>query len=508
MGRRNILFITSDQHRGDSFGFENPVVRTPHIDGLARDGVRFSAAITPNLVCQPARASILTGLLPLTHGVRDNGIDLPPATGEKGFAGTLEAAGYRTSLIGKAHFSTSHTFSPTGTPECRASSANFGPDWHGPYMGFSHVELILEGHNYWDPLRPPQGHHYERWYYADGHGDEKNALYKERLQPYVKAAQTHNSALPPLWHSSSWIGDRTIARLEAMKAEAAPFCIWTSFPDPHGPFDAPHPWCRTVHPDEVRLPEHRAFDLDARPWWHRASLEGDPKISDEYKKFRKYRIPQQTDEQLRHLISNYYGMIALIDHNVGRILNALDELGLAGETLVVFSADHGEWLGDHGLIGKGPMAYEGLLRVGLVARAPGAPASRVVDAPVSTIDLTATFLDYAGVPPASPMHSRSLRRLIEGGEEARDHAYGEWDLGASRLGVDLKLRIVRTRRHKLSYEADSAAGELYDLVDDPHETVNRFDDPAYAAVRRELLDMIAERPKDALEPRLTPVGMA
>ncbi len=128
----NILFITSDQQRADCYGFEGRKVKTPHLDEMALNGTRFSSCITPNLVCQPSRSSILTGLLPRTHGVSDNGIDLPADTGESGFAGTLSRHGYATALIGKAHFTTSHTFTPTGTPECRESSANYGADWVAP----------------------------------------------------------------------------------------------------------------------------------------------------------------------------------------------------------------------------------------------------------------------------------------------------------------------------------------------------------------------------------------
>ena len=139
----NLVFITSDQQRGDCYGFEGRKVKTPHLDAMARAGTRFSACITPNLVCQPSRASILTGLLPYTHGVSDNGIDLDPKIGGTGFAGAFSDAGYRTGYIGKAHFATSHTFKPTGTPECRNSDQD--PDWTGPYMGFEHVELMVEG---------------------------------------------------------------------------------------------------------------------------------------------------------------------------------------------------------------------------------------------------------------------------------------------------------------------------------------------------------------------------
>ena len=112
----NILLITSDQQRADCNGFENANIRTPHIDRLAREGTRFSACITPNLVCQPSRASILTGQLPLTHGAWDNGVDLDPKVGERGFAGTLHRAGYDTAFLGKAHFATKSTFAPTGSP--------------------------------------------------------------------------------------------------------------------------------------------------------------------------------------------------------------------------------------------------------------------------------------------------------------------------------------------------------------------------------------------------------
>ena len=151
----NILLITSDQHRGDCFGFEGRAVKTPHLDQMAAEGTRFAACIAPNLICQPTRASILTGLLPLTHGASDNGVELDPKYGETGFAGAFSRAGFDTALIGKAHFATSHTFQPTGTPECRTSSANYGPDWYGPYFGFKHVELMVEGHNNWPPMKPP-----------------------------------------------------------------------------------------------------------------------------------------------------------------------------------------------------------------------------------------------------------------------------------------------------------------------------------------------------------------
>ena len=435
----------------------------------------------------------------------DNGIDLPDAAGEAGFAGSFAKVGYRTGFVGKAHFKTAHNFAPSGTPECRLSPQP--QDWNGPYMGFQHVELMVDGHNTWPPLKPPYAQHYERWCYADGRGEEKNRLLFEKLPPLSDAAQTWHSGLPVAWHNSTWIGNQAIEYLRMQQKEK--FCLWASFPYPHHPFDCPDPWGRLHHPDDVDLSEHRTMDLERRPWWHKESLYGTPKMAnEELRAFREKtsRTPVQTDKQLRELIANYYGMILLVDHNVGRILTALDDLGLAQDTLVVFSTDHDDWLGDHGLILKGPMAYEGLLRVALFARGPGVPAGKVVRDPVSTLDLPATFADYAGVKLPDARYSRSLKPLMEG-DTTRDFAYSEWGLRASRCGADLWLRTVRTKTHKLTLETNSGAGELYDLKNDPQEMYNRCDDPGAKAVRKELEDMIASRPKDQVAP-LPQIGMA
>ena len=375
-------------------------------------------------------------------------------------------------------------------------------------MGFDHFESMVVGHNLARMTFAPTGLAYEDFLNYDGRGPERIDLWSTQLEPTTDAAQTWHSALPPALHHSSWVGDCTIRFLEANRDR--PFCAWASFPDPHHPFDAPEPWSRLHHPDDVDLPEHRNKDLDRRPWWHRTALEGVPDIQDEdLRKQRMHysRTPDQNDRQLRDIIANYYGMISLIDHNVGRMMIALDELGLSDNTLVIYSTDHGDWLGDHGLLLKGPMHYEGLLRVGCLLRGPGVPAGKVVTDPVSTLDLAATFLDYAGVEPAHEWHSRSLRPLIDG-DAGRDFAYNEWQLLASRSGVALDLRTVRTASHKLTLELDSGAGEMYDLVNDPYELDNLFDDPGAAAVRAELTDMIRSRPDDACRNPMPQVGMA
>ncbi len=523
MTRPNILLIMSDQHRADCFGFAGRRVSTPHLDLLASQGTRFSACITPNVVCMPARSSVLTGMLPLTNGVHDNGIDLDEDLAEQGFAGSLARAGFDTRFIGKAHFSSNHSYAnkPTGRCENIPSSHLFADDWQGPYMGFETVELMQLGHNYWLPEKSPGGLHYERWYHSDGHGALKDTLYKRRLEPFTDAAQTHNSALPTAWHNSTWVGDRTVNYLRdqgrSQRADKQsgkqqkPFCAWVSMADPHHPFDAPAPWCWMHRPENVDLPLHRQRDLERRPWWHRAALENTPGGTPETRKVRQEysRMAPQSDEQLRDITANYYGMISLVDHQVGRILAALEDEGLADNTLVVFTSDHGELLGDHGLMLKGPMHYEGLLRVGLLMRGPGISAGQVIHDPVSTVDLAATFADYAATKVDSAIDSASLRPLLERQPgSSRSHAFNEWKLGTSRCGVELDLRTVRTKTAKLTLELISGAGEMYDLQNDPHECNNLFDDPSSRALRIELTQHIHSRPNNIRTTMREPVGPA
>jgi len=537
MTRPNILLITSDQQRADCLGIAGRGVRTPHLDQLCREGTRFTNAITPCVICQPARASILTGQLPRTHGVHDNGIDLNPETGGRGFAGSLAAAGYDTAFFGKAHFSTYHTFEPTGTPECIKSSADYPDDWYGPYMGFNHVEMMLLGHNWFLPEEPPRGQHYERWFYADGRGHEKNALYQQNARDTKGAPQTHHSMLPAAWHNSAWTADRAMTWLRGRAGEGVsgknggnvgtggngrdrqirpstdgtadqPFCAWVSFPDPHHPFDAPEPWSSLHRPEEVDLPEHRERSFEGRPWWHEQVLTAEPAGEAKHADIRKQysRIAAQPDAQLREIIANTYGQLALIDHQVGRMMICLEELGLDRNTIVIYASDHGDWLGDHGLILKGPMHYDGLLKVPLIMRGPGIGRDQLNDNPVSTLDLAATFADYGDAQMQLDQHGTSLRPVIESGE-SREFARNEWGLLPTRAGVELSLQTVRTRTAKLTMDMISGAGEMYDLEADPHECKNIFEDAAHANLCGDLKAMIDARPNDMIDLQQQ-VGMA
>ncbi len=509
MTRPNFLIISADQQRGDCVGVEGRGVKTPHLDGLCRDGARFSACITPSVVCQPARASILTGQLCRTHGVHDNGIDLDPETGKKGFAGALAADGYQTAFFGKAHFSTYHAREKTGSPESVLSSEDFGEDWYGPYMGFEHVELMLVGHNWFAPEKPPRGQHFERFFHRDGRGDEKQALYWKNGGDTNDAAQTWHSQLPLAFHNTPWTADRAIEWLKHGRTADQPFCAWVSFPDPHHPFDCPEPWSRLHDPNDIILPEHRSRDFGNRPWWHAAAVENEPEGDPENVKMRKAysRIQEQADVQLREIIANTFGQLSFIDDNVGRLMNALADAGLDDNTYVIYISDHGDWLGDHGLVLKGPMHYEGLLRVPMLVRGPGVPAGKVVDEPVSTIDIGPTLFDIAGAEPLLTQHGSSLRPLLEADGGTRDYAMNEWELLPSRVGVALSLRTVRTKTHKLTMDLRSETGEMYDLVNDPAEMVNIFDDPDAGEIRAQLTVFLMQRPDD-IGPNRVSVGPA
>jgi arylsulfatase A-like enzyme len=205
-------------------------------------------------------------------------------------------------------------------------------------------------------------------------------------------------------------------------------------------------------------------DFDNRPWWHRGAIENEPSGNKTNAEARKAysRIQPQSEQQLREIIANTYGQLALIDHQVGRLMITLDELGLRENTIVIYTADHGDWLGDHGLILKGPMHYEGLLRVGMIARGPGIRAGKTITAPTSTLDLGPTFSDYGETTPLQTQHGQSLRPLLERDDATRAFALNEWELHPNRAGVALCLRTVRTASAKMTVDMKSGAGEMYE----------------------------------------------
>lgn len=491
--RPNVVLVTTDQQRGDCIGPEGRGVKTPHLDRLASRGIRFTKAITPHPMCQAARASILTGKLPYSHGVRDNGRDLARSFADAGLAGIFGSAGYDTRFIGKAHFTSQQTFEPTGQPECYSSARDYPPDWRGDYFGFEDAQLMLRPHHHARWADPPEALHYERWLDRDSHGKERWDKAKEHLKPETAHFQCWRSALGEEHHSSAWIGDRAVEMIEENRDR--PLFAWVSFPDPHPPFLAPKPWCDMYDRDDVLASQCPALDLATRPWWHRAFVEA----RDRTKAGAQFHAGgidwgakgELTPDALSDLTAIYFAMISSVDAQLGRILASLESVGILEDTIVVFLSDHGEWLGDHGLLLKGPMLYDGLLRVPFVMAGPGIPHAQLSDTPVSTLDLRSTLVDTCGL--EAPLDDgRTLRDVFTGG--SRDFALNEYEVDAVRSAVDLDLRTVRSDRYRMSIDLNTDTGELYDMQEDPDELRNLFEDPAHAPARREHLDMIRSRP--------------
>lgn len=495
----NFILISSDQQRGDCIGAERRGVRTPALDRMGQNGVRFSTCITPHPMCQAARSSILTGKLPYSHGVRDNGRDLDEALGLQGLGGSFTRAGYDTNFIGKAHLSSQQTFEPTGRPECYASAKDFPPNWRGSYMGFENVQMMLRPHHHTKWAEPPEALHYENWLDSDGQGRARWDRAKDKLDPPTAHFQTWRSALEEPWHSTAWIGDRAV---EMIKGKGdAPLMAWVSFPDPHPPFLAPQPWCDMYSRDDVTVAKHPTLDLEKRPWWHRAFVEARAKPIKQGSEHNAGGVDwgqkgDLTEEALRDLTAIYFGMISAVDVQVARIIDTLAACGELDNTYIVFVSDHGEWLGDHGLLLKGPMLYDGLLRVPCLIQGPGIPAGQVISDPVGSIDILATAADLCGFE-TTPNHGVSWQGLWNG-TDTRDFALSEYEVDALRSAVDMDLMTVRSKRYRLSVDLKTDTGELYDMQEDPDEMVNLFDDKGAHNAKREHMDMIRARPADQI----------
>jgi arylsulfatase len=499
MSRPNVLLITTDQHRADCVGaYGNPVIRTPNLDALAADGVRFDRAYVPNPVCTPSRSSILTGRFPRAHGAWNVGVTLPET--EIGLSHVLAAEGYRTAILGKAHFGPFGGPPEPGNYDNRKLWAeNPDLDWNGPYYGFETARLALAhgvaaGH-YAQHLRRAAPKVLDRF------GPE-NAL-----APPTGAHESWKSAVPVEHHAATWVADITIDYLEQSGDE--PFFVWASFPEPHHPFSPPAPYCDMYDPAEVPLPPRRTGELDDKPphfdAYYRRQLDridyrGDWMLG--LSGLADADLSAMPEAHLREIVAHYYGMVTLVDDQVGRILAALERLGQRENTIVVFTADHGELLGEHGLLLKGPFHYEGLVRVPLIWSWPaGLGGGRATGGLANLVDLAPTLLDMVGVAPPPGVQGRSLLPVLRGEtERVQDATLVE---NCEKPGV-LNVKTLVTEEWKLTYYGGKPFGELYDLRGDPDEHVNLWDRPEHAATRgeltRRLLDLLIDT-EDPLPPR-------
>lgn len=506
----NILLITTDQQRADSIGaYGNSICKTPNLDALAAQGTRFTSCRCQNPYCQPSRATILTGTYPSTHGVSTVGVDLPADMMDRSVSAQLRARGYRTAMFGKAHFASAFPTYPTGQIESVEGSARVDANWSGPYAGFDHSELVLFGHNVrlapamgawnWCFGPPPFGLHYARFLYRDGDrlGRERLRLMQpEAARQKWESIQTWYSALPLEDHSSTWIADRAVDWLGKVKGK---FFAWVSFSDPHHPMDPPAPWSTMYSPRDVEpgVPQLVKGELLGKPQIHRAwaaGLRGTP---------FEWANPggaALTRQELATMTAAYYGMVSLIDAQVGRILAALDQRKLADDTLVIFTSDHGDLLGDHGQLFKGPVHYESLLRVPLIVRGGKFKAGAVSSDPVGLVDLAPTMLSAAGVKAQKAMDGRPL---LTG---KREYVLTENDHEA---GFKISLRTLTTKRYKITrYLGNEAVGEMYDLQEDPYERSNLWGSPASWKLQSDLLALLdeAQNRRARAEPKVSIIG--
>ncbi len=421
--RPNILLIMTDQMRPDSLGcYGNPVAITPNIDGLAKRGVVFDACYVQNPLCCPSRYSILTGRYPHCHGVLSNWYG--PRPGETSFAHQLSRVGYRTGAIGKMHL----------TP------------WHDTF-GFG-GRIIAESKFHVDC---PDD--YER--FLNIHGTSRSRMYDFGSEQYIRNCTAVKSKLPQELHIDAFVGR---SNCEYLGQIPEPFCLFTSFLGPHNPYDPPSPYDelfvdkelppRNMGNDEVRRKPREAYDyINRRLNW-------------------PFKTDELTDEQLQITKAYYYANNTLIDDWIGQMVQVIRDRGLYDNTVVIFTSDHGDMLGDHGLVYK-QCFYEQCVRAPLIVSSPRFKPGRT-EALVESIDLFNTICELAGAWPGEGRQGRSLVSLLADGDARRVHR-------SSVFSENYFGRMVRHKDHKMVYYPGKPYGELYDLRNDPLEQENLWD---------------------------------
>ncbi len=502
MGRR-ILLITTDQQRYDALGCNGgTVARTPVVDGLACEGVNFRRAMNQNVVCMPARSTILTGQYVRTHGVFANGVPLPydaPSVA----AYLREQAGYRTALLGKAHFDPAMDLAGRWRENTLARDRSTGP-----LRGFDHLELAMHG--------PQALWHYGMWL-AEQFPEEAAGFYPLFVNSALNdagggetdAPQVALNPIPKEHYHTDWVADRTIAYLEGLSGDEDWF-VWMSFPDPHHPWDPPASELRRVPWRDLDLPEGYPGSVDRcaevlmskpRHWlgYFDGSFqnrEGGP---------TSFVPAKMTTDQIREVNALTHVENELIDEACGRVLGYIGRRGWDAETDVFFTTDHGELQGDFGLLFKGPYHCDALMRLPMIWRpAPLAGvAPAVVDEPVGQVDLAPTFCSIAGIPAPDWMQGQSLPLVTGSG---REWTITEWD--SQFPDIDMHLRSVcQGDRLCTVYEPggmyEGGEGELYDLIEDPLQWRNLWDDQAWSRVRAEMTSLLRDVLPPERQPRLS-----
>ena len=527
MTRPNFVFIITDQQRADHLGCAgNEVLRTPNIDALASRGTRFDRFYVASPICTPNRVTLLTGRMSSSHGVRTNGVPMPLNTTT--FVDLLRAQGYRTAVIGKMHVQKmtawgpiqarpevddSQAPPPAHLAEARTPIKDDGPydqesldAWRNdpnhdvtlPYYGFDHVRICL--------MHGDQVHgHYGRWLEEKHPGSDAlrgesmlrggdNVLPSDIVVPFG-----WRTRVPEELYPTTYIADESIAYLDehVKHGERAPFFLKCSFPDPHHPYTPPGHYFDMYNPADIPLPP--SFDGDEDPLPPSLDyLRGQRGNRDlDVASFWGMAV---NEREAREAIALTYGQITMIDDAVGRILSHLESLGLAENTVVVYTSDHGDYMGDHQLLMKGPLHYQGLIRVPFIWADPMRPPTEAAcGALCGSLDFAQTVLDRAGLQPFHGMQGKSLLPLLNGSKsELYEDVLIEDENQLILLGFSghPRVRTLVTKRWRMTLFDRVGWGELYDLENDPDEMRNCWDNSDFFDVKRTVMEAMVRTMMD------------
>jgi arylsulfatase A-like enzyme len=519
---RNILFITTDQQRYDALGCNGgTIAKTPVVDRLAATGINYRRAHNQNVVCMPARSTMITGQYVRTHGVFANGVALPPDAPSVA-AYLHEKAGYRTALLGKAHFEPAFDLAQKWRENSMGRQGNTGP-----WRGFERMELAMHV--------PMGGWHYSVWL----QNNFPNEL--SGFAPLLSAAGGGDTGAPEVKYNpiprehyhTDWVADRTIAFLDSLDPDENWF-VWMSFPDPHHPWDPPEAEARKINWRDLDLPPghpgsrekiEAVLKQKPRHWldWYEGRFrnpEGGP---------MRFVPAAMTHDQVREINAMVHVENELIDKACGRVLDRIAERKWDSRTDIFFTTDHGELQGDFGLVYKGPYHVDALMHIPLVWRpAPDAKVSAAeISEPVGQLDFAPTFCEIAGVPVPKWMDGKPLPHKPNSG---RERVITEWDSQFAQVGMHLKSiyrdgyvctvyekstrdvgfdlsQIVRgglggpgVPMPDISY--NGSEGELYNLRDDPKQWRNLWDDPGCQNLKSDLIADLYDNLPPARAPQL------
>lgn len=500
--RPDFLVIMTDQHRWDWLGCNgHPVVRTPHIDQIAARGTSFDQYFVASPVCMPNRASFMTGRFPTVHGLRYNGCHLPLEANT--FVDVLRAGGYRTAAIGKSHLqpmigrtiSSREDVGPIAEAwkidesqyDEEQPSRYQGEDAYDialPYYGFDHVDMVTEHGT-------EAGGHYRQWLRRNYREVAESPL--RGLPHNYSVPQALRPDMPEEAYTTFYIRDRASQYLSEQAGSDQPLFTFVSFPDPHHPFNPPGKYWDMYSPDQfglgTRYADHKAPPLPLATL-HADFEAGTPPAARTF--------PFMAREQhLREAMALTAGMITMIDDAVGEILAALDASGRADQTVVIFTSDHGDYLGDSDLLLKGPWMRESITKVPLIWSDPAVSQQPARCAALtSTVDVAPSILQRAGLSPYNGVQGRSFLPVLgDETDKPRSDVMVEYNDANARQGYrsPARIRALLSEDWTLIVPAGEGWGELYDRKADPKNIDNKWDDPRFEEVRAELTARLLDR---------------